>query len=90
MRVEHEAGRFVARVDGFEVFVAYAREGDVLDVRHTFTPPELRGRALAARVTDAVVAYARAGGLRIRPTCAYTRAYLARHAELRALVAHDD
>jgi predicted GNAT family acetyltransferase len=90
VRVEHEPGRFVARVDGCEAFVAYARAGDVLDVQHTFTPPELRGRAIAARLTDAVVAYARAGGLRIRPTCAYTRAYFARHAELRALVAQDD
>jgi hypothetical protein len=84
--VVHEPGRFVARVDGEEVFVEYERDGDVLDVRHTWTPPVLRGRDLAARVTEAVVAYVRVERLRIRPSCSYTQAYLARHPELRDLV----
>jgi predicted GNAT family acetyltransferase len=84
--VVHEPGRFVARVDGEEVFVEYERDGDVLDVLHTWTPPALRGRDLAARVTEAVVEYARAEQLRIRPSCSYTLAYLERHPELEDLV----
>src|SRR5438128_1492479 len=72
--VEHEPGRrFVARVEGLEAFVSYERRGDVVDVQHTWTAPPLRGRDLAARVTDALVAWVRAEGLRIRPTCTYTR-----------------
>ncbi len=84
--VEHEPGRFVARVDGLEAYVTYERVGDVLDVQHTWTPPSLRGRDIAARVTDALVAYVRAEGLRLRPSCPYTRAYVARHPEVRELV----
>ena len=83
--IEHEAGRFVARVDGVEAFLVYERTGAVLDVVQTFTPPALRGRELAAQLTAAVVAYAQAEGCKIRPTCAYTRAYIERHPELHAL-----
>jgi predicted GNAT family acetyltransferase len=83
--VEHRPGRFVIRVGDAEAFLDYELRGDVLDVRHTFTPPELRGRALAAALTQAAFDYARARRLRIRPTCSYTRDYLARHPALRSL-----
>lgn len=85
LRVEHEPGRFVARVDGLEAELVYERRGDLLDVQHTYTPPALRGRDIAAHLTEAAFAFAREQGLRIVPTCSYTRRYLARHPELRAL-----
>jgi predicted GNAT family acetyltransferase len=87
VRVEHEPGRFVVRQGGAEATLVYERRGDLLDVQHTFTPPALRGRAFAARLTEAAFAYARAEGLRIVPTCSYTRRWLARHPELAALAA---
>src|SRR5439155_166381 len=71
--------RFVVRLDGAEATLVYERRGDLLDLQHTFTPPALRGREIAARLTEAAFAYARAQGLRIVPTCSYTRSYLARH-----------
>jgi predicted GNAT family acetyltransferase len=85
--IEHESGRFVARIGPAEAFVTYERNGDVLDVQHTYTPPALRGRDIAARLTAAVFAYARAERLRVIPTCAYTQAWVARHPEVRPLVA---
>ena len=85
LRVEHEPGRFVARIGDLEAAIVYERRGDVLDVVHTWTPPALRGRDVAARLTDAAFAYAREHGLRIAPSCAYTRAYVAAHPELREL-----
>ena len=94
LRVEHEPGRFFARIEspggsegGSEAELVYERRGDVLDVQHTWTPPALRGRDVAARLTEAAFAYARANGLRIVPTCSYTQAYVTRHPELRDLVA---
>jgi predicted GNAT family acetyltransferase len=87
VRVEHEPGRFFARIDGLEAELVYERRGDVLDVNHTWTPPALRGRDVAARLTDAAFAYARTNGLRIVPTCTYTQAYVDRHPELHDLVA---
>ena len=87
VRVEHEPGRFFARFGGLEAELVYERRGDVLDARHTWTPPALRGKDVAARLTDALFAHARAHGLKVLPTCAYTRSYVARHPELRALTA---
>ncbi|HJQ74317.1 MAG TPA: GNAT family N-acetyltransferase [Gaiellaceae bacterium] len=87
VRVEHEPGRFFARVGDLEGEIVYERRGDVLDVQHTWTPPALRGNDVAARLTDAAFAYAREHGLRIVPTCSYTRAWVARHPEVASLVA---
>jgi hypothetical protein len=84
--IAHEPGRFVACVGDAEAYLLYERDGGILDVRHTWTPPALRGRGLAARLTEAAVAFARREGLRLRPTCAYTRRYVAEHPELGALI----
>jgi len=81
VRIVHEPGRFVAHVEGAEAYVEYVRDGDVLDVLHTFTPPALRGRAIASALTQAVIDHARAEGLRIRPSCSYTQRWAARHPE---------
>ena len=81
--VEHKPGRFFARLGDEEAEVLYVRTAGVLDVRHTFTPPSLRGHDVAAHLTAAAFAYAEAEGLRVVPTCSYTRAYLERHPELR-------
>ena len=84
--VHHEPGRFFARIDDLEAELVYERRGDVLDVRHTYTPPALRGRDIAARLTDAAFAYAREERLRVVPTCSYTQTYVARHPECRGLL----
>jgi predicted GNAT family acetyltransferase len=85
-RVRHEPGRFFLACEGDEAELVYELRGDVLDVRHTWTPPALRGRDLAARLTEAAFAHARAHGLRVRPTCSYTQTYVARHPEVQGLV----
>jgi len=79
--IEHAPGRFVARLGGSEAVLVYERRGDVLDIRSTYTPPEQRGRNVAALLTRAALEYARTEGLRVVPTCSYTRRYLERHPE---------
>jgi hypothetical protein len=80
--IEHEPGRFIARVGDAEAYLAYERRDGELDIVHTFTPPALRGRDLAAALTRAALAYARAEGLRVVPTCSYTQWFLGRHPDL--------
>ena len=87
MKIEHQPGRFFARVDGEEAELLYERRGDVLDVHHTYTPAALRGGAIAARLTAAAFDYAREHGLKILPTCSYTRLYVERHPELHSELA---
>ncbi len=85
--VTHRPGRFSVTVDGADAYLDYALDGDVLDAQHTCTPPALRGRGLAAVVTAAAFEYARAHALRVRPTCRYVAGWVARHPDLRGLVA---
>ena len=82
LRIEHAPGRFVARLGGTEAVLVYERRGDVLDIVSTYTPPEQRGRDVAAQLTRAALDDVRAEGLRVVPTCSYTRRYLQRHPEL--------
>lgn len=45
----------------------------------TFVPEALRGRSLAARLTEAALRFARARHYEVVPECRYTAAYLRRH-----------
>ena len=83
LQIEHEPGRFIVRIDAVEAFVVYERRDDVCDIVHTFTPPALRGRDIAAALTRAAVELAHAEGLRIQATCSYTQRWLAQHPEHR-------
>lgn len=76
------SGRYVIRcVDGGEAELSYARLGAVIRADHTYTPPAHRGKGLAARLVEALVADARAEGLVVDPRCAYVRTWFARHPE---------
>lgn len=44
-----------------------------LEIWHTYVPPRLRGRGLAAALCDAAYAHASRCGLQVRPTCSYVR-----------------
>ena len=80
--VVHDRGarRFVLAPPGAQngdaVYLEYRVAGPlcgVLDFYHTWTPPALRGRGLAGRVVAAALEHARAGGLRVLPSCSYAR-----------------
>jgi predicted GNAT family acetyltransferase len=69
----------VAVVDGFEAVMEYAVvDATTVDFRHTFTPPELRNRGIAAAVVSAALAWARAEGKTVIPSCWYVREFLAK------------
>ncbi|GJM44340.1 MAG: N-acetyltransferase [Gemmatimonadota bacterium] len=77
--VQHDAKRqrFFVTVDGEEAYVQYARlDDDRVDFRSTFTPDALRGRGLAAVVVGEALAWARAEGLEVIPSCWYVKKYL--------------
>ena len=54
---------------------------------HTLTPPELRGRGLAATVVQAALEYARAERLKVIPLCWYVSGHIQSHPEFRELLA---
>ena len=79
--VHHEPQnrRFVTVIDGHEAYLAYlpAGEGKV-DFLSTYSPPELRGRGVAAALVAEGLSWARAEGLEVIPSCSYVQRYLER------------
>lgn len=76
---DRENHRFTAVIEGAEAYLAYepAGEGRV-DFRSTFSPPEARGKGVAAKIVEEALAWARGEGLEVIPTCSYVKKILDR------------
>ena len=61
--------------------------GGVITLLHTETPPQARGQGLASQLIAGALQIARARGLKVKPLCAFVRAYIAKHPEFRDLLA---
>lgn len=83
MEVNHDKdnNRFVIYIDGAEAFVEYSLSGHVIELYHTYTPPQLRGRGLAEKVVRAALEYAKENKLKVIPSCSYVAVFLQRHPE---------
>lgn len=88
--VEHQADqeRFVARVGSGEAELTYLqREGRILDLVHTFVPPEGRGQGVGEALVERAFAHAREEGFRVRASCPFVRNWLEDHPEQGDIVA---
>src|SRR6185436_3800761 len=80
LRIEHDdqprRGRFFVTVDGQrQALMTYRRDDATsITVEHTEVDDALRGHGVARKLLDALVAWARATGTRVRATCPYARA----------------
>jgi uncharacterized protein len=79
--------RYELTEDGATAFASYVRDRDVLIFDHTVTPRELRGRGVASKVVKAALDDVRAKELKIVPACSFVEDYVARHPEVKDLVA---
>ena len=87
MNVHHENGRFFIDIDGKHAKLLYREENGKMDIYHTFTPPELRGRGIAEHLALAAFEFAQRHGMKIIPSCPYIKdTFLKKHAELRNIV----
>lgn len=84
---EQENERFVIYLYDKEAFVEYNITEDVLNLYHTYTEPELRGKGLAAQVVRAAIEFAKENNLKVVPTCSYVQAFIKRNDEYKELVA---
>lgn len=73
--------RFELKEAGQTAFADYRREPGRLVIPHVEAPPALRGTGVAGRLMEAVLASARAEGLKVVPLCGYASAYIRRHRE---------
>ena len=82
-----EEKRFVIYAEGKEVYVEFDMNDDKMDLDHTYTHPDLRGRGLAAQVVGAALEYAKENNFRVVPTCSYVRSFINKNDEYKELVA---
>ena len=76
------AQRFELHFEGKTAVLEYRRQDSKTVIfTHTYVPPELRGRNLAAMLTHFALEDMRCNGLQVIPQCSYTVTYLARHQE---------
>lgn len=81
IRNNTEKKRYELDTDGHVSVADYHLDDDRLVITHVGVPEQLRGRGIAAKMMDGVVADANARGLTIVPVCSYAAAYMKRHNE---------
>lgn len=82
-----DQGRFEWPLDRGSAECVYRRHGDLLLVTHTEVPRAYEGQGLAGHLVRALLDWARAEGLRVRPLCSYVAAYMRRHPDTQDLLA---
>lgn len=75
-QVNHQ---FEVTVEGERAYLAYMDLGkQTLDIYRTFVPNGLRGRGLAALLTEQALTYAEDNGYSVIPSCSYVERYMER------------
>jgi len=77
-----DGGEFYVTVEGKRATLTFSLRGKELVANSTYTPPELRGRGIAAKLVEAAIDYSRKNGLKIYPVCSYVVEYFKKRPEL--------
>lgn len=86
---DEDRGAYVVDLPGVDrdAKLTWVTRDGVRHANHTFVPPEMRGRGIAGKLVDALIADAREQGFKIAPDCSYVEAAFRRNpdwADLRA------
>jgi len=72
--------QFEINIDGHRAYLTYMDLGkQTLDIYRTFVPNALRGRGIAAALTEQALQYAEEMGYTVIPSCSYVERYMERH-----------
>jgi predicted GNAT family acetyltransferase len=78
--------RYELTIEGKTAVLEYQAQGpDLLVFTHTFVPHELRGRNVAALLTQYALDDARREGKKVVPQCSYVATFMARKPEYAGL-----
>jgi predicted GNAT family acetyltransferase len=71
--------QFEVTIDEHRAYLAYMDLGkQTLDIYRTFVPNALRGRGIAAALTEQALQYAQASGYSVIASCSYVERYIER------------
>ena len=78
--------RFYIDIKGDNAHLDYSLQDDKIDLYHTFTPPQLRGRGLAGKVVEFAFNYAKENNLKVIPSCPFIPHFLEKNPQYNELV----
>ncbi|GGD09893.1 GNAT family N-acetyltransferase [Halopseudomonas salina] len=85
--IQHDLAdkQFYVTIDGSRAYLAYMDLGrKTLDIYRTFVPNALRGKGLAAKLTERALQFASEEGYQVIPSCSYVERYMQRQEKLRS------
>lgn len=79
VRHDVDGHQFEVVIDGHRAYLAYMDLGkQTLDMYRTFVPNALRGRGVAAALTEQALEYAQACGYSVIASCSYVERFIER------------
>ena len=79
IRHDQTGKQFEVTVDGCRAYLSYMDLGkQTIDIYRTFVPDALRGRGVAAALTEQALQFAEGKGYTVIPSCSYVERYLER------------
>jgi|TARA_R110000796_G_scaffold234450_1_gene353173 uncharacterized protein len=76
--------QFYVAIDGSRAYLAYMDLGKkTLDIYRTYVPNALRGKGLAALLTEHALKFAADQGYTVIPSCSYVERYMLRQEKLK-------
>ena len=86
IELDMPSGRLAIRAGDKVAILAFHLRGSVLSLIHTEVPTTLRGKGVAGALARAVLDYARAHRMTVKPFCPFVGRYIRRHPEFQDLV----
>ncbi|MGB9758559.1 MAG: GNAT family N-acetyltransferase [Thermoproteota archaeon] len=84
-----EEGQFFIELEGKKAVLDFVKKGNEVYVTHTYTPPEFRGRGIAAKLMEALIDYCKKNNMRIYPICSYAVSFFEKNAELKNMLSEN-
>ena len=81
-----EKYQYEYHIEGHIAQFVYDDQDGVLYITHTLVPKELGGRGIAGALTKDALEDIEKRGLKVKPLCSYTVAYLEKHPEYKRLL----
>ena len=75
---------------GEPAIISYRKRGDDVVIEHTYVPPNLRGKGIAANLTQDALLEARRLGWKIVPDCSYVENFILRNPEFNDVLKKED
>jgi predicted GNAT family acetyltransferase len=84
---DKDKSHFIIVINRKESLVDYTIENKRMNLYHTYTHPDLRGKGLAAKVVIAALEYAKENNLKVIPGCSYVQDFISKNKKYNVLVA---